>query len=91
MYIVVRPRLSYGVVAWACRAGLNTVRIAIAKLQRLACICITGAMMSGACHGSNTGHIRFHTPPPGTRGSCKIGHPGYERKWNRKGKRIGTR
>lgn len=42
--MMVRPIITYGAVAWARRSQLTTERKALGKVQRLACICMTGAM-----------------------------------------------
>ena len=45
MYIaIVRPTLTYGAIAWAKRTNLTTTKETLNKVQRLACLCITGAM-----------------------------------------------
>ena len=45
MYIMmVRPIITYGAVAWVKRTKLCTTRKILGKVQRLACICITGAL-----------------------------------------------
>ena len=45
MYLtIIRPIITYGCVVWADRASLETVRRKLSKVQRLACVCITGAM-----------------------------------------------
>jgi len=42
--MVVRPMLTYGAIAWGGRVQLITVQKQLQKLQRMACVCITGAM-----------------------------------------------
>jgi len=42
--MVVRPMLTYGTIAWGDRVQLTTVQKQLHKLQRMACVCITGAM-----------------------------------------------
>jgi len=42
--MVVRPILTYGVIAWGDRARLSTTKVKLHKLQRMASICMKGAM-----------------------------------------------
>lgn len=42
--MMVRPIVTYGAIAWGKRTQLETSRKELEKLQRKACICITGAM-----------------------------------------------
>nr|AMS38365.1 hypothetical protein [Bactrocera tryoni] len=42
--MIVRPIITYGAVAWASIASQTSVGIKLSKLQRLACVCMTGAM-----------------------------------------------
>jgi len=42
--LVVRPILTYGAIAWGDRARLSTTKVKLHKLQRIACVCMTGAM-----------------------------------------------
>lgn len=42
--MMVLPIVTYGAIAWASRTKLATTKKSLDKLQRLACICITGAM-----------------------------------------------
>lgn len=42
--MIVRPRLTYGAIAWADRTDLVTARRELDKVQRLACLTITGSM-----------------------------------------------
>ncbi|XP_036319943.1 uncharacterized protein LOC118734325 [Rhagoletis pomonella] len=42
--MIVKPIVTYGAVAWYSRATIGTVRQTLSKIQRLACVCITGAM-----------------------------------------------
>ena len=44
--MMVRPIITYGAVAWAGRTKLQGAKSSLAKIQRLACLCITGAMKS---------------------------------------------
>lgn len=45
MYImIVRPIITYGAIAWYTRTKVISVQSKLSKLQRLACLCITGAM-----------------------------------------------
>lgn len=47
LYIaVIRPSLSYGCVVWWKRTILETARSKLSKVQRLACIAMTGALRS---------------------------------------------
>ena len=41
---IVRPMITYGAVIWAERTQLSTQARELHKLQRLACVCISGAM-----------------------------------------------
>ena len=43
---IVRPRLTYGAVAWADKLEEGKARSEVDKVQRLACLTITGAMRS---------------------------------------------
>lgn len=42
--MIVRPSITYGAIAWGKRTQLKTAKKSLSKLQRLACVCITGAM-----------------------------------------------
>ncbi|XP_039958501.1 uncharacterized protein LOC120773580 [Bactrocera tryoni] len=42
--MIVRPIVTYGAVVWAPKAEQTTVALKLSKLQRLACVCMTGAM-----------------------------------------------
>ena len=42
--MIVRPMITYGAVAWYTKLEQRTARQNLCKVQRLACICITGAM-----------------------------------------------
>jgi len=42
--MVVRPILTYGAIAWGDRARLSTTKAKLHKLQKMACVCMTGAM-----------------------------------------------
>ncbi|XP_052842614.1 uncharacterized protein LOC128256356 [Drosophila gunungcola] len=42
--MIVRPILTYGALAWGKRAKLISMQNQLGKLQRLACVCMTGAM-----------------------------------------------
>jgi len=42
--MVVRPILTYGEIASGDRARLSTTKAKLHKLQRMACVCMTGAM-----------------------------------------------
>lgn len=42
--MMVRPIITYGAIAWADRTKLQATKKKLEKVQRLACICITGAM-----------------------------------------------
>lgn len=44
--MMVRPIITYGAIAWGKRANLITARKELEKIQRLACVCITGSMRS---------------------------------------------
>ena len=44
--MLVRPMITYGAVVWHGRTELATTRKILEKVQRLACLCITGAMRS---------------------------------------------
>lgn len=43
---IVRPIITYASVIWWCKVEQKTVRDRLGSLQRLACLCITGAMSS---------------------------------------------
>lgn len=43
---IVKPRITYGAVAWATRMDVASARTQLAKVQRLASVSITGAMRS---------------------------------------------
>lgn len=43
---MIRPALCYASIAWWHRAKLTTVKQQLTRVQRLACICITGAIRS---------------------------------------------
>ncbi len=42
--MIVRPIVTYGAVAWASKATQTSIVLQLSKLQRLACVCVTGAM-----------------------------------------------
>jgi len=42
--MVVRLILTYGSIAWDDTARLSTTKVKLHKLQRMACVCKTGAM-----------------------------------------------
>ncbi|XP_049315637.1 uncharacterized protein LOC125779115 [Bactrocera dorsalis] len=42
--MIVRPIVTYGAVAWATKAAQSSVIGRLSKLQRLACVCASGAM-----------------------------------------------
>ncbi|XP_050340503.1 uncharacterized protein LOC126766857 [Bactrocera neohumeralis] len=42
--MIVRPIITYGAVAWATKAAQSSVIQRLSKLQRLACVCASGAM-----------------------------------------------
>lgn len=44
--MMVIPIVTYGSVVWAGRVQLTTARNSLSKVQRLACLCITGAIRS---------------------------------------------
>jgi ribonuclease HI len=45
MYVsIVRPMITYAAVVWGGRTEVGTARKALERVQRLACICISGAM-----------------------------------------------
>ena len=43
---IIRPMITYASVTWWCKVEQVTVRDKLRSLQRLACLCITGAMSS---------------------------------------------
>ncbi|XP_069964561.1 uncharacterized protein [Bactrocera oleae] len=45
--MIVRPIITYGAVAWVFKASQTSVGLRLSKLQRLACICASGAMSTG--------------------------------------------
>ncbi|XP_039970179.1 uncharacterized protein LOC120782096 [Bactrocera tryoni] len=42
--MIVRPIITYGAVAWATKAAQSSVIQRLSKLQRLACVCASGAI-----------------------------------------------
>ncbi|XP_069964799.1 uncharacterized protein [Bactrocera oleae] len=42
--MIVRPIVTYEAVAWASKATQTSIGLQLSKLQRLACVCVTGAM-----------------------------------------------
>ncbi len=42
--MILRPIITYGAVSWVSKASHTSVRLKLSKLQRLACICASGAM-----------------------------------------------
>ncbi|XP_069962571.1 uncharacterized protein [Bactrocera oleae] len=42
--MIVRPIITYGAVAWVSKASQTSMGLQLSKLQRLACICASGAM-----------------------------------------------
>ncbi len=42
--MIVRPIVTYGAVVWASKAKQTSIGLQLSKLQRLACVCATGAM-----------------------------------------------
>lgn len=44
--MVVRPIITYGCITWVSRTNTEVVRKSLSKIQRLACVCITGGMKS---------------------------------------------
>ncbi|XP_069966728.1 uncharacterized protein [Bactrocera oleae] len=42
--MIVRPIITYGAVSWGSKASQTSVGLKLSKLQRLACICASGAM-----------------------------------------------
>ena len=43
---VIRPQIAYGALIWWLKATQSTVATKLVSLQRLACLCITGAFRS---------------------------------------------
>lgn len=51
---VVRPMMSHGCVVWWPRLNVGTAKKELGELQRLVCICVTGAMRSTATAAMET-------------------------------------
>ena len=51
---IVRPIITYASVIWWCKVEQKTVKDRLGSLQRLACLCITGAMSSAPTRALET-------------------------------------
>jgi len=63
-FMVVRPILTYGAIAWGDRARISTTKVKLHKLQRMACVCMTGAIRTSPTAALEVlKHIhKFNTP-----------------------------